>query len=134
MRAARRTKGIAFSPDSEMSAEFAASFEYEETDGQLRAVEDIKADMEREYPMDRLLCGDVGYGKTEVALRAAFKAAGERISDRDPRAYDRFLRFSITDALSRMRSFPVSVDMVSRFRTKKQQEASLRKLKRGEDR
>ena len=128
----RRTKGIAFSPDSEMSAEFAASFEYEETDGQLRAVEDIKADMEREYPMDRLLCGDVGYGKTEVALRAAFKAAenGYQTAILVPTTILALQHYQTL--LSRMRSFPVSVDMVSRFRTKKQQEASLRKLKRGE--
>lgn len=115
-----------------MSAEFAASFEYEETDGQLRAVEDIKADMEREYPMDRLLCGDVGYGKTEVALRAAFKAAenGYQTAILVPTTILALQHYQTL--LSRMRSFPVSVDMVSRFRTKKQQEASLRKLKRGE--
>src|SRR5690625_6324792 len=67
-------KGFAFSPDSPMQKEFEASFPYRETEDQLRCVEEIKKDMESEQPMDRLLCGDVGYGKTEVAIRAAFKA------------------------------------------------------------
>ncbi|RKJ04662.1 DEAD/DEAH box helicase, partial [Butyricicoccus sp. 1XD8-22] len=68
------TKGYAFSPDSDMQREFELSFPYQETDDQLRSIVEIKRDMERERPMDRLLCGDVGYGKTEVAIRAAFKA------------------------------------------------------------
>lgn len=82
--------------------------------------------------MDRLLCGDVGYGKTEVALRAAFKAAenGYQTAILVPTTILALQHYQTL--LSRMRSFPVSVDMVSRFRTKKQQEASLRKLKRGE--
>ena len=128
----RRTKGIAFDPDSDMSAEFADSFEYEETDGQLRAVEDIRRDMEREYPMDRLLCGDVGYGKTEVALRAAFKAAmsGYQTAILVPTTILALQHYQTL--LSRMRNFPVTVDMVSRFRTKKEQAATLRRLKRGE--
>ncbi|MBR4959615.1 MAG: hypothetical protein IKY52_01820 [Clostridia bacterium] len=70
----KRTPGFRFDPDDEMCREFADSFEYEETDGQLAAISDIRSDMEAGYPMDRLLCGDVGYGKTEVAMRAAFKA------------------------------------------------------------
>ena len=70
----KKTKGIAFDPDDDMCREFADAFEYEETDGQLAAIADIRRDMEAPWPMDRLLCGDVGYGKTEVALRAAFKA------------------------------------------------------------
>jgi len=128
----KRTKGITFDPDSDMTAEFADSFPYEETEGQLQAVEDISNDMEKPYPMDRLLCGDVGYGKTEVALRAAFKAvtSGYQVAILVPTTILALQHYQTL--LSRMRNFPVSVDMVSRFRTKKQQEATLRKLKRGE--
>ncbi len=128
----RRTKGISFAPDDDMCREFADSFEYEETDGQLAAIEDIKSDMEKPYPMDRLLCGDVGYGKTEVALRAAFKAvmSGKQVAILVPTtilAYQHYQTF-----LSRMRAFPVNVDMVSRFRTKSEQAASIRKVGRGD--
>lgn len=128
----KRTKGIAFDPDDDMCREFADSFEYEETDGQLSAIEDIKNDMEKPYPMDRLLCGDVGYGKTEVALRAAFKAvmSGKQVAVLVPTtilAYQHYQTF-----LSRMRAFPVQVDMVSRFRTQSEQAASIRKVARGD--
>lgn len=128
----KRTRGIRFDPDDEMCREFADSFAYEETDGQLRAIEDVRRDMEAEYPMDRLLCGDVGYGKTEVALRAAFKAvmSGKQVAILVPTtilAYQHYQTF-----VSRMRSFPVHVDMVSRFRTAAQQQASIRKVRRGE--
>lgn len=71
------SKGYAFSPDHEMQREFESAFPYQETEDQLRSIHEIKKDMERERPMDRLLCGDVGYGKTEVAIRAAFKAIGD---------------------------------------------------------
>ena len=70
-------KGYAFSPDGDMQREFEASFPYQETEDQLRSIQEIKKDMENERPMDRLLCGDVGYGKTEVAIRAAFKAIAD---------------------------------------------------------
>lgn len=128
----KKTRGIAHDPDDDMCREFADSFEYEETDGQLAAIEDVRRDMEAPYPMDRLLCGDVGYGKTEVALRAAFKAAmsGYQVAVLTPTtilAYQHFQNF-----LSRMRAFPVKIDMVSRFRTAGEQQASLRKLRRGE--
>lgn len=128
----KRTRGIRFDPDDEMCREFADSFAYEETDGQLRAIEDVRRDMEAEYPMDRLLCGDVGYGKTEVALRAAFKAvmSGRQVAILVPTtilAYQHYQTF-----VSRMRSFPAHIDMVSRFRTASQQQASLRKVRRGE--
>ncbi len=128
----KRTKGIAHDPDDEMCREFADSFEYEETDGQLQAIEDVRRDMEASYPMDRLLCGDVGYGKTEIALRAAFKAAtsGYQVAVLVPTtilAYQHYRNF-----LSRMRAFPVKIDMVSRFRTANEQQASLRKLRRGD--
>jgi RecG-like helicase len=74
MLAVRRRQGYAFSPDTVWQREFEDAFPYEETPDQLKAIEEIKQDMERPHPMDRLLCGDVGYGKTEVAIRAAFKA------------------------------------------------------------
>ena len=128
----RRTKGIAFEPDDEMSREFASTFEYEETDGQTRAIDDVRRDMEAPYPMDRLICGDVGYGKTEVALRAAFKAvmSGRQVAVLVPTtllAYQHYKSF-----VTRLRAFPVSVDMLSRFRTRGEQQASLRKLRRGD--
>lgn len=128
----KRTQGIAFAPDEEMCREFADSFEYEETDGQLSAIDDVRRDMEKPYPMDRLLCGDVGYGKTEVALRAAFKAVmgGKQVAVLVPTtilAYQHFGTFQ-----SRMRAFPVRVDMVSRFRTPKEQETAIRRVARGD--
>ena len=128
----KRTQGFAFDPDDDMCREFADSFEYEETDGQLEAINDVRRDMEQPYPMDRLLCGDVGYGKTEVALRAAFKAVmnGKQVAVLVPTtilAYQHYQTF-----LSRMRAFPVNIDMVSRFRSPAQQQASIRKIKRGD--
>ncbi|MGN1346807.1 MAG: transcription-repair coupling factor, partial [Eubacteriales bacterium] len=128
----KRTQGFAFAPDDDMCREFADSFEYEETDGQLEAINDVRHDMEQPYPMDRLLCGDVGYGKTEVALRAAFKAvmSGKQVAVLVPTtilAYQHYQTFK-----SRMRSFPVNVDMVSRFRTASEQQSALRKVKRGD--
>jgi len=128
----KRTKGIAFDPDDDLCRQFADSFEYEETEGQLTAIADISRDMEAECPMDRLLCGDVGYGKTEVALRAAFKAvmSGYQVAVLVPTtilAYQHFQTFQ-----SRLRGFPVTVDMLSRFRTPTQQAATVRKLRRGD--
>ncbi len=128
----KKTAGIAFDPDDELCREFADSFQYEETDGQLTAINDIRRDMEQPWPMDRLLCGDVGYGKTEVALRAAFKAvmSGKQVAVLVPTtilAYQHFQTF-----LSRMRAFPVSIDMVSRFRTPSEQAAAIRKVARGD--
>ena len=128
----KKAKGTAFAPDDDLCREFAASFEYEETDGQLAAIEDVRRDMEAPYPMDRLICGDVGYGKTEIALRAAFKAvmSGKQVALLVPTtilAYQHYKNFK-----SRMRAFPANVDMVSRFRSPNEQRAALRKLKRGE--
>jgi len=130
--ARKRAKGIAFAPDDDLCREFAASFQYEETDGQLAAIDDVRRDMEASYPMDRLICGDVGYGKTEVALRAAFKAvmSGKQVAILVPTtilAYQHYKNFK-----SRMRAFPANVDMVSRFRSPTEQKAALRRLKRGE--
>jgi len=127
-----RREGFAFPPDDEMQKDFDNAFVYEETDGQLMAIEEIKKDMERTVPMDRLLCGDVGYGKTEVALRAAFKAVngGKQVAILVPTTILALQHYQTM--LSRMRGFPVAVDMVSRFRTPKQQQETLRKLRRGE--
>ena len=130
--ARRRTKGFAFPPDDDYQRGFEESFEYEETDAQLAAVEDIKRDMEKPYPMDRLLCGDVGYGKTEVALRAAFKAivAGKQVALLVPTTILAFQHYNT--ATGRMRPYPITVEMLSRFRTKEQQAEILRRLRRGE--
>jgi transcription-repair coupling factor (superfamily II helicase) len=109
--------GYAFSPDGPWQAELEAAFPYQETPDQLRAIEEIKADMEEAAPMDRLLCGDVGFGKTEVALRAAFKAAvdGKQVAVLVPTtvlANQHFMTFS-----ERLKPYPVRVEMLSRFRT-----------------
>ncbi len=127
-----RKPGYAFSADDAMQKEFEEAFPYEETDGQLEAIEDIKRDMQQRHPMDRLLCGDVGFGKTEVALRAAFKAVSDskQVAILVPTTILALQHYQTL--CSRMRAFPVRVDMLSRFRSKKEQTESLRKLKRGE--
>ncbi len=127
-----KKEGISFPRDDEMQREFESAFEYEETDCQLSAAEDVKRDMEKKHPMDRLLCGDVGYGKTEVALRAAFKATegGYQTAILVPTTILCMQHYRTL--LSRMRGFPVSVDYVSSFRTKKENDEALRKLRRGE--
>lgn len=116
----RHEKGFAFSPDNFMQHELEASFLYEDTPDQLKATQDIKADMERAMPMDRLVCGDVGFGKTELAVRAAFKAAcdGKQTAVLVPTtvlAYQHYQTFK-----KRLRDFPVNVDYLSRARTAKQ--------------
>jgi transcription-repair coupling factor (superfamily II helicase) len=123
--------GHAFSGDGEWMAELEASFPYQETDDQLRAIGEVKSDMERSRPMDRLICGDVGYGKTEVALRAAFKAVmdGKQVAVLVPTtvlAQQHFTTFS-----QRLQPFPVNVEMLSRFRTRREQEQILSDLKEG---
>ncbi len=127
-----RREGHAFPPDDAMQQEFESAFAYEETDGQLQAAADIKRDMEQPRPMERLLCGDVGFGKTEVALRAAFKAVagGKQVAVLVPTTILAMQHFGTFSA--RMQGFPVRVDVLSRFRTPKQQQESLRKLARGE--
>ena len=116
----RHEKGFAFSPDNFMQHELEASFLYEDTPDQLKATQDIKADMERAVPMDRLVCGDVGFGKTELAVRAAFKAAcdGKQTAVLVPTtvlAYQHFQTFK-----KRLHDLPVRVDYLSRARTAKQ--------------
>ncbi len=124
-------KGFAFSPDTEWQRELEASFIYEETPDQLAALEAIKADMEDEAPMDRLVCGDVGYGKTEVAVRAAFKAVmdGKQVAVLVPTtvlAQQHLITFR-----ERLADYPVRVEMLSRFKTKGQQKEILSDLEGG---
>ncbi len=128
----QKKPGFAFPKDSDLEDEFAASFNYEETESQTAAIAEIKADMMRPVPMNRLLCGDVGFGKTEVALRAAFKAimGGKQVAILVPTTI--LALQHLETASSRMRGYPITVEMLSRFRTPKQQEAILRRVKRGE--
>ena len=127
-----RLPGHAFPADDAYQKSFEDAFEYDETESQLTAVNEIKDDMMKAAPMDRLLCGDVGYGKTEVALRAAYKAVlgGKQVAMLVPTTLLALQHYQTM--LTRMRSFAVNVDMVSRFRTPKQQAQTLRRLKRGE--
>ena len=124
-------KGFAFSADSVWQQDLEASFPYVETEDQLKAIGAVKKDMERQRPMDRLLCGDVGYGKTEVALRAAFKAVmdGKQVAILVPTtvlAQQHYETFS-----QRLAAFPVTVEMLSRFRTAKEQDQIVLKLVAG---
>lgn len=127
-----RTKGYAFTEDGELQRDFEAQFEYTETPDQMRCIDEIKADMQRISPMDRLLCGDVGFGKTEVALRAAFKCVcdSKQCAILVPTTILAWQHFETI--LARFRSFPVKIEMLSRFRTPKHQESILKRLKRGE--
>jgi transcription-repair coupling factor (superfamily II helicase) len=127
----RQQKGFAYSPDSFMQHELEASFLYEDTPDQLKATNDVKADMEQARPMDRLVCGDVGFGKTEVAVRAAFKAAcdGKQVAVLVPTtvlAYQHFQTFS-----GRLKDLPVRVEYLSRARSSKQTTAILKDLSDG---
>ena len=127
-----RRPGFAFDADDEMQRSFEEAFDYDETDCQLDAIAEIKQDMMNRTPMDRLLCGDVGFGKTEVAFRAAYKAvlSGKQVAILVPTTILALQHYQT--ALSRMRNFGVNVDMISRFRTPKQVEQSLRRLERGD--
>ena len=127
-----RADGYPFDEDTEFQRDFEARFEYEETDDQLRCIDEIKKDMERPVPMERLLCGDVGFGKTEVALRAAFKCMveGRQCAILAPTTILAWQHYET--ALRRFDGFPFRIDLMSRFRSPKQQEATLAALKRGE--
>lgn len=126
-----KSKGFAFSKDTEWQKQFEGSFPYVETDDQLRCIEEVKADMEKDKPMDRLLCGDVGYGKTEVAIRAAFKAVmdGKQVAYLVPttvlasQQYETFRE--------RMEEFPINVELLNRFRKPKDQTRIIKDLKLG---
>ena len=124
--------GYAFGPDEEWQYDFERHFEYEETEDQLRCIDEIKGDMERSVPMDRLLCGDVGFGKTEVALRAAFKCVSQskQCAILVPTTILAFQHYNTI--LKRFEGFPVRVEMLSRFRTPKQQAEIVRRIKSGE--
>ncbi len=127
-----KMQGYSFSKDTPWQQEFENSFPYQETDDQLRCIEEIKKDMESNKPMDRLLCGDVGYGKTEVAMRAAFKAAidGKQVAYLAPTtvlAEQQYQEFK-----ERMKNYPVKVDILNRFKTKKYQDEVVKKVKLGE--
>ena len=125
------SEGFAFSPDMDMQNDFERRFEFEETDDQLEAVNEIKRDMERHSPMDRLLCGDVGFGKTEVALRAAFKciADGKQCAVLVPTTILAFQHYQTIK--KRFDGFPVEIEMISRFRTQTQRTNIKKRLKRG---
>src|SRR5699024_4531309 len=124
-------KGYAFSPDTEMQREFEAAFAYQETDDQLRSIDEIKQDMERSRPMDRLLCGDVGYGKTEVAIRAAFKAImdGKQVAMLVPTTI--LAQQHYETIMERFQDYPINIGLLSRFRTRKEQTETTKGLKKG---
>ncbi|MEE0927882.1 MAG: DEAD/DEAH box helicase, partial [Acutalibacteraceae bacterium] len=124
-------KGHAFSEDTDLQNDFERRFEYDETDDQLRCVNEIKNDMERPVPMDRLLCGDVGFGKTEVALRAAFKciSEGKQCAVLVPTTILAWQHYNTI--LKRMGELPVEVRMLSRFVTPKAQQKTVTELRRG---
>lgn len=123
--------GYAFSPDGDMQRSFETSFPYQETEDQLRSIQEIKRDMERERPMDRLLCGDVGYGKTEVAIRAAFKAIsdGKQVAFLVPTTI--LAQQHYETIRERFQDYPVNIGLLSRFRTRKQLQETTKGLKNG---
>ena len=128
----KKQRGFAFSPDTYMQYELEASFLYEDTPDQNKATIALKEDMEKQTPMDRLVCGDVGFGKTEVAIRAAFKAVSDskQVAILVPTtilAFQHFKTFS-----KRMEDFPCNIDYINRFRTAKEQTKILKRLKKGE--
>lgn len=131
--AKRKTlKGFQFSPDNYMQNELEASFIYEDTPDQIKSTADFKKDMESEWPMDRLICGDVGFGKTEIAVRAAFKAVcdSKQVAILVPTtilALQHYKTFK-----DRLKDFPCKVDYINRFKSAKQQKETLEKLKKGE--
>ncbi len=124
-------QGHAFPPDSEWQKEFEDAFEYSETDDQQLAIDDVKRDMQSAQPMDRLLCGDVGYGKTEVAMRAAFKAVGDNkqvavLAPTTVLAFQHYETFK-----QRFAAFPMAIEMISRFRSPKEQKEILQRAEAG---
>ncbi|WP_067841270.1 transcription-repair coupling factor [Amphibacillus sediminis] len=125
------TKGYAFGEDTVLQREFEDAFPYQETEDQLRCIEEIKQDMQKSRPMDRLLCGDVGYGKTEVAIRAAFKAIleGKQVAILVPTTI--LAQQHYDTILERFQDYPIEIGMLSRFRSKKQQSETLKGLKEG---
>ncbi|MCX6338889.1 MAG: transcription-repair coupling factor [Candidatus Aureabacteria bacterium] len=132
LQAARQSReGRAFPPDTAWQKEFENAFIYEETPDQASAIEDVKRDMERSHPMDRLVCGDVGYGKTEVAIRAAFKAVmdGKQVAILVPTTV--LAQQHLSTFTDRFADYPVKIEMLSRFRTEKEQQCVIDGLTRG---
>ena len=127
-RAQDRRRATPSPPDNEWQREFEDAFEFNETEDQVTAIADVKRDMESTQPMDRLLCGDVGYGKTEVAMRAAFKAVSDdkQVAVLAPTTVLAFQHFETFK--QRFAAFPVTIEMISRFRTAKQQKEILQKV------
>ncbi len=125
------TQGFAFSEDTDLQRDFELRFEYDETDDQLRCTEEIKRDMQRKAPMDRLLCGDVGFGKTEVAMRAVFKCVSDskQCAILVPTTVLAMQHYQT--ALKRLEAFPVNVEMLSRFVPASKQKETLKKLEEG---
>ena len=121
----RMQKGLAFGPDTHIQHELEASFIYEDTPDQYTATQDVKADMEKEQPMDRLVCGDVGFGKTEIAIRAAFKAVdnGKQVAILVPTTILAFQHYKTFT--KRLENFPVRIDYLNRFRTSKQRNEAI---------
>ena len=127
-----KSQGFSFSKDTPWQYEFESKFPYQETDDQLRCIEEVKKDMEGSKPMDRLLCGDVGYGKTEVALRATFKAVMDQkqvayLAPTTVLAEQQYQEFK-----ERMKDFPIKVEILNRFKSKKYQDEVVKKIKLGE--
>src|SRR5262249_35617318 len=125
-------KGFAFKADDDLQKRFEQTFPYEETPGQMKAIADVKSDMEKNTPMDRLVYGDVGFGKTEVAMRAAFKAvqSGKQVAFISPitiLADQHYRAFK-----KRLEDFDVRIEMLSRFRSQKDQKEIVKKVARGE--
>jgi transcription-repair coupling factor (superfamily II helicase) len=127
----KASEGHAFSPDSNFQREFEDAFDFEETADQLRAIADVKKDMESSLPMDRLICGDVGYGKTEVAMRAAFKAVSDskQVAVLGPTTVLAFQHYQTFKR--RFAAFPVRIEMMSRFRSEKEQKKVIEDLEAG---
>ncbi len=128
----QKMEGFAFSKDTPWQKEFEDSFQYIETDDQLRCISEVKKDMEQTKPMDRLLCGDVGYGKTEVAIRAAFKAVMDQkqvvyLVPTTVLAGQQYEEFK-----NRMQDYPIRIELLNRFRTKKEQEETIKRVELGE--
>ena len=125
------TKGYSYSHNTILMREFADAFEYEETEDQLKAIEDVEEDLEKEKPTDRLICGDVGYGKTEVAMRAAFKVVLDKKQVAVLVPTTILAQQHLQTFRERFHEYPVNIDMVNRFRTPREQKETLEQLKKG---
>lgn len=127
----RAQKGFAFHPDTYLQNELEASFIYEDTPDQVKSTRDVKVDMEKDYPMDRLICGDVGFGKTEIAIRAAFKAVtdNKQVAVLVPTTILALQHYNTFR--ERLKDFPVSIDYINRFKSPAKQKESLKKLEEG---